>query len=536
INELVAPPIGLPIFFIYDEIGHLNLTPNQFCAHIHHNNVARNPREHILSKHDFVSLEMEKKGSILMQRYELGRMLGQGTFAKVYYGRNLKTGMSVAIKVVDKEKVLKVGMIDQIKREISVMRLIRHPNVVELYEVMASKTKIYFVMEYVKGGELFNKVSKGKLKEDTARKYFQQLIFAVDYCHSRGVCHRDLKPENLLLDENGNLKVSDFGLSSLAESKHQDGLLHTTCGTPAYVSPEVINRKGYDGAKADIWSCGVILFVLLAGYLPFHDLNLMEMYRKIGKGEFKFPNWFAPEVRKLISKMLDPNPRTRISIEKIMDNSWFRKGLEKKPVIVEKDDENEPPSPIDTDAIFGCNEDMSSATTTTTDLKPDLAKPCNLNAFDIISYSSGFDLSGLFVENERKKEMRFTSDKPAFAIISKLEDIAKRLRLKIKKKDGGLLKLEGSKEGRKGVVEIDTEIFEITPHFHLVEMKKSNGDTLEYQKIMKQDIRPGLKDIIWTWQGEQPKQLEPPLPPPPPPAAEQPSDPLPVQIVIPQES
>src|SRR5574337_925872 len=144
---------------------------------------------------------MENKGAILMERYELGRLLGQGTFAKVYYARDIKTGMSVAIKVIDKEKILKVGMIDQIKREISVMRLVKHPNVVELYEVMASKTKIYFVMEYVKGGELFNKVSKGKLKESVARKYFWQLISAVDYCHSRGVCHRDLKPENLLLDE-----------------------------------------------------------------------------------------------------------------------------------------------------------------------------------------------------------------------------------------------------------------------------------------------------------------------------------------------
>ena len=196
---------------------------------------------------------MEQKGSVLMQRYELGRLLGQGTFAKVYHARNLITGMSVAIKVVDKEKILKVGMIDQIKREISVMRLIRHPHVVELYEVMASKTKIYFVMEHAKGGELFNKVVKGRLKVDVAWKYFQQLISAVDYCHSRGVCHRDLKPENLLLDENENLKVSDFGLSALAESKCQDGLLHTTCDTPAYVAPEVINRKGYDGIKADIY-------------------------------------------------------------------------------------------------------------------------------------------------------------------------------------------------------------------------------------------------------------------------------------------
>ncbi|XP_027350655.1 CBL-interacting protein kinase 2-like isoform X8 [Abrus precatorius] len=392
---------------------------------------------------------MEQKGSVLMQRYELGRLLGQGTFAKVYHARNLVTGMSVAIKVVDKEKALKVGMMDQIKREISVMRLVRHPYVVELYEVMASKTKIYFVMEYVKGGELFNKVAKGKLKMDVARRYFQQLISAVDYCHSRGVCHRDLKPENLLLDENENLKVSDFGLSALAESKCQDGLLHTTCGTPAYVSPEVISRKGYDGIKADIWSCGVILYVLLAGHLPFHDSNLMEMYKKIGRGEFKFPKWFAPDVRRLLSKILDPNPKTRISMAKIMESSWFRKGLE-KPIIIETENQ-------------------------------ELTPP---------------------------KEMRFVSNKPASSIISKLEEISKTLRLKVKKKDGGLFKLEGSKEGRKGTVGIDAEIFEITPLFHLVELKKANGDTVEYQKLLKQDIRPALKDIVWTWQGEQPPQLQ----------------------------
>ncbi|KAJ8898848.1 hypothetical protein K2173_008157 [Erythroxylum novogranatense] len=446
---------------------------------------------------------MENKGNVLLHRYELGKLLGQGTFAKVHHARNLQTGTSVAIKIIDKEKVIKVGMIEQIKREISVMRLIRHTNVVELYEVMATKTKIYFVMEYVRGGELFNKVAKGKLKEDDVRKYFQQLMSAVDYCHSRGVCHRDLKPENLLLDENGNLKVSDFGLSALVESKRQDGLLHTTCGTPAYVAPEVINRKGYDGAKADIWSCGVILFVLLAGYLPFYDSNLMEMYRKIGKGEFKIPNWFAPEVRKLLLKILDPNPSTRISMLKIMENSWFRKGLECKPKITETQVIELPP--LECDSVFNVNDNICNVP----DSKRVCTRLCNLNAFDIISYSAGFDLSGLFEEKERKKEVRFTSNKPASTIRSKLEDVAKRLRLKIKKQDGGLLKLEGSKEGRKGLLGIDAEIFEITPCFHLVEMKKSNGDTMEYQKVLKQEIRPALKDIVWSWQGEQqPEQMK----------------------------
>ncbi|WCJ27813.1 CBL-interacting protein kinase 2 [Euphorbia peplus] len=460
----------------------------------------------------------QTKGHVLMQKYEIGKLLGQGTFARVHHARDLRNGMSVAIKIIDKEKVFKVGMIEQIKREISVMRLIRHPNVVELYEVLATKTKIYFVMEYVKGGELFNKVAKGKLREDAARKYFQQLISAVDYCHSRGVSHRDLKPENLLLDENGNLKVSDFGLSALAECKRQDGLLHTTCGTPAYVAPEVIIRKGYDGSKADIWSCGVILFVLMAGYLPFHDTNLMEMYRKIGKAEFKFPNWFPPEVRKLLSKILDPNPRTRISMAKIMENSWFRKGLEPRPLAVEI--ETKEPAPLDCDAIFNVNE----SSCTLTESKQEGMKPCNLNAFDIISYSSGFDLSGLFEEKEKKKEVRFTANKPATVVISKLEEIAKRLRLKIKKQDGGLLKLEGTKAGRKGVLGVDAEIFEITPIFHLVEMKKSSGDTMEYQKVLKEEIRPGLKDIVWSWQGEQ--QLVGPEPEQEEPAELQPSIPM----------
>ncbi|XP_049393219.1 CBL-interacting serine/threonine-protein kinase 20-like [Solanum stenotomum] len=268
-----------------------------------------------------------ERDTISMHKYEIGKLLGQGTFAKVYHARNLKTGQIVAVKVIDKEKVMKVGLIDQIKREISVMRLIRHPNVVELYEVMTSKTKIYFAMEYVRGGELFNKVAKGRLRESAARKYFQQLIASVDFCHSRGVYHRDLKPENILLDETGNLKVSDFGLSALYDTKRQDGLLHTTCGTPAYVTPEVINKRGYDGEKADIWSCGVILFVLLTGYLPFHDTNLMEMYKKISKGIFKCPECFPCEVKKLLSRILDPNLFSRITLAKLMDNNWFKKGF-----------------------------------------------------------------------------------------------------------------------------------------------------------------------------------------------------------------
>ncbi|KAJ1394128.1 Serine/threonine-protein kinase, active site [Sesbania bispinosa] len=444
---------------------------------------------------------MEKRGNVLMQKYEFGRLLGQGNFAKVYHARDLRTGDSVAIKVIDKEKVLKIGLVDQTKREISIMRLVKHPNVLQLYEVLATKTKIYFIIEYAKGGELFNKVAKGRLPEDMARKYFQQLISAVDFCHSRGVYHRDLKPENLLLDENGVLKVADFGLCALVESHRQGNMLHTVCGTPAYVAPEVISRKGYDGAKADVWSCGVILYVLLAGHLPFYDLNLMALYRKIGKAEYKCPNWFSFEVRRLLAKILDPNPDSRISTAKVLENSWFRKGLNSKSVQLKREVANV--ASVDSDKVFDLCENGSGAAL---EAHQALVIPTNLNAFDIISLSAGLDLSGLFPSNEEQEDIKFTSMSSASSIMSTMEDIAHTLKMKITKKDGGLLKLERSREGRKGPLSIDTEIFEFTPSFHLVEMKKTSGDALEYQKILKEDIRPALKDIVWNWQGEQQQQ------------------------------
>ncbi|KAJ8761397.1 hypothetical protein K2173_001528 [Erythroxylum novogranatense] len=466
---------------------------------------------------------MEKKSSILMQKYELGRLLGQGTFAKVYYARslqadyarNLQAGQSVAIKIIDKEKVSKSGLIDQIKREISVMRMVRHPNIVQLYEVMASKSKIYFAMEYVKGGELFNRVAKGRLKEEVARKYFQQLISAVDFCHSRGVYHRDLKPENLLLDENGSLKISDFGLSALSESRRQDGLLHTTCGTPAYVAPEVISKKGYDGAKTDIWSCGVVLFVLLAGSLPFHESNIIELYKKITRGEFRCPNWFHPEVRKLLSRILDPSPCTRITIARIVDNCWFKKGFKKIDIPSSPQGQARSKMIKDVRAAFEPSSSSSSLDSESSSenkaivdstMPEQPVKPACYNAFDIISLSKGFDLSGLFEKDkDQKLEARFTTTKPASTIVSKFEEIAISESFNLRKEDG-TVKLEGSKEGRKGQLAIDADIFEVTPSFYVVELKKTSGDTLEYKQFCNQELKPSLKDIVWKWQGNEQQQ------------------------------
>ncbi|XP_052205783.1 CBL-interacting serine/threonine-protein kinase 23-like isoform X2 [Diospyros lotus] len=408
-------------------------------------------------------------GGKTVGRYELGRTLGQGTFAKVKFAKNTETGENVAIKILDKEKVLKHKMAGQ---------------------VMASKTKIYIVLEFVTGGELFSKIaSKVRLKEDEARKYFQQLINAVDYCHRRGIFHRDLKPENLLLDANGVIKVSDFGLSALPQQVREDGLLHTTCGTPNYVAPEVIKNKGYDGAKADLWSCGVILFVLLAGYLPFEDSNLMTLYKKVFKADFSCPPWFSSGVKKLIKRILDPNPLTRITIAEVIENEWFKKGY-RPPTFEEAD-----VSLDDVDAIFSESGDSQNFVVERKEERP--AMPVAMNAFELISKSQGLNLRSLFEKQTGlvRRETRFASKCPANEIISKIEEAAARMGFDVKK-NNYKLKLQGEKAGLKGHLAVATEIFEMAPSLCMVELHKTGGDTFEFHVFYK-NLTTSLKDVAW---------------------------------------
>ncbi|XP_028798257.1 CBL-interacting protein kinase 32-like [Neltuma alba] len=418
-------------------------------------------------------------------KYEVGRTIGEGTFAKVRFARNSETGDPVALKILDKEKVLRHKMAEQIRREIATMKLIKHPHVVRLYEVMGSKTKIYIVLEFVTGGELFDKiVNHGRMKESEARRYFQQLINAVDYCHSRGVYHRDLKPENLLLDVSGNLKVSDFGLSALSQQVKDDGLLHTTCGTPNYVAPEVLNDRGYDGATADLWSCGVILFVLLAGYLPFDEPNLVNLYKKISAAEFTCPPWLSFSARKLIARILDPNPATRITVSEILEDEWFKKDY-KPPVFEEKGEGNID----DVEAVFKDSEEHH-----VTEKKEE--QPTPMNAFDLISMSKGLNLENLFdIEQGFKRETRFTSKCPANEIINKIEEAAKPLGFDVRKKNYKM-RLENVKAGRKGNLNVATEVFQVAPSLHMVEVRKAKGDTLEFHKFYK-NLSTTLKDVVW---------------------------------------
>ncbi|KAH6824729.1 SOS3-interacting protein 4 [Perilla frutescens var. hirtella] len=395
----------------------------------------------------------------LFKKYELGKLLGCGAFAKVYHARVVRGGQSVAIKSINKQRIQKGNLAANIKREISIMHRLRHPHIVTLHEVLATKTKIYFVMEFAKGGELFAKIAKGRFSEELCRKYFQQLVSAVDYCHSHGIFHRDLKPENLLLDENWDLKVTDFGLSAVTDQVRHDGLLHTLCGTPAYVAPEILAKKGYDGAKVDVWSCGVILFVLNAGYLPFNDTNLMAMYRKIYKGEFRCPKWTSTELRRFLTRVLDPNPNTRITVHEILNDPWFKKGYKEIKL------------PIDREFEF---KDSGEETR-------------YLNAFDLISYSSGADLSGLFgycVNSEM-----FVSEKAPETVIGRLEAAAAEEGMKVAKKGMGV-RLHGQNWNYVVMVEINR----LTEQLVVVEVKRSGFG----RDLWQEKLKPRLNDLVYV--------------------------------------
>ncbi|QCE08831.1 CBL-interacting serine/threonine-protein kinase 5-like [Vigna unguiculata] len=444
--------------------------------------------------------------NILFNKYEIGKLLGQGNFAKVYHGRNLNTNDSVAIKVIKKERLQKDKLVKQIKREVSVMRLVRHPHIVELKEVMANKAKIFLVVEYVKGGELFAKVAKGKMKEEIARKYFQQLISAVDFCHSRGVTHRDLKPENLLLDENEDLKVSDFGLSALPDQRRSDGMLVTPCGTPAYVAPEVLKKKGYDGSKADIWSCGVILFALLSGYLPFQGENVMRIYSKSFKADYAFPEWISPGARRMISSLLVVDPEKRYSIPDIMKDPWFQVGFMRPIAFSMKETALEDNIDFNGDDAGGSGGSGNVSGSEDGNSNGELvgAKPArpSYNAFEIISsLSNGFDLSNLFETRKRSPSM-FISKHSASTVMAKLEALAKKLNFRVTGKKQFTVRMQGATEGRKGKLGMTVEVFEVAPEVAVVEFSKSAGDTLEYIKLCEEEVRPSLKDIVWSWQGD----------------------------------
>uniref|UniRef100_A0A8C8MCH5 Acetyl-CoA carboxylase kinase n=1 Tax=Oncorhynchus tshawytscha TaxID=74940 RepID=A0A8C8MCH5_ONCTS len=264
-------------------------------------------------------------GRVKIGHYLLGDTLGVGTFGKVKIGEHQLTGHKVAVKILNRQKIRSLDVVGKIKREIQNLKLFRHPHIIKLYQVISTPTDFFMVMEYVSGGELFDYICKhGRVEDKEARRLFQQIISGVDYCHRHMVVHRDLKPENVLLDHSKNAKIADFGLSNMMS----DGeFLRTSCGSPNYAAPEVISGRLYAGPEVDIWSCGVILYALLCGTLPFDDEHVPTLFKKIRGGVFYMPEYLTRPVASLLLLMLQVDPLKRATIKDIREHEWFKQDL-----------------------------------------------------------------------------------------------------------------------------------------------------------------------------------------------------------------
>jgi serine/threonine protein kinase len=262
-----------------------------------------------------------ESGKEIIGQFIVGKTLGQGTFGKVKLGTHILTGEKVAIKVLEKVKILDEGDKMRVDREIKILKSILHYNIIQIYSVIETPTKIFLIMEYASGGELFEYiVLKKKLPESEACRFFQQIINGITYLHTLGIVHRDMKPENLLLDHKKNIKIVDFGLSN---TYNKGELLKTPCGSPCYAAPEMIQGKSYHGLMIDIWSCGIILYAMLCGYLPFDDIDNAALYKKISDGKFLIPNFISDYAKDLIRKILNTDPSKRYGLKEIKSHPWY---------------------------------------------------------------------------------------------------------------------------------------------------------------------------------------------------------------------
>lgn len=422
-----------------------------------------------------------------VEKYQLGKTLGRGTFSKVKYAIDTETNLPYAIKIINRQMIKQEKMESQMKREIAVMKLLKHKHVVKLREVLQSSKHIYIVLELVTGGELFDRIVQAKrFDENTARRYFQQLITGMEYCHSQGIAHRDLKPENLLLDKDDYLKISDFGLSALSSA--DDKLLQTTCGTPNYVAPEVLKEKGYSGLTADVWSCGVILYVMLAGYLPFEDRTMAGLFQKIEAGKFTFPDHFNKDVKQLISQMLVVDSTKRITIKNIMSNKWFKTGYEKDSTSYDKVQVSDGmlANAIETTAEQESSKSSEGEKTQVEQITS------SLNAFDLASKLMSGAFNPLMSGVKIHRETRFIATGAAEIVRDILKKTLQELNANPSEKNGEIkcfVNLPG------GVVTFNINVESTAGGFSLVEVRRGRGRILDFNQTYR-SLLEQLGDIV----------------------------------------
>lgn len=268
----------------------------------------------------FLHCEYNQNEEKQIGNYILIKEIGSGGFAKVYQSLHIPTGEKVAIKVLNK-LLFQEGSLNskRLQREISILKIVKHKNIIKLYEVMETPQKIYLVMELCEKGELFEYISsRKKLDEVIALKFFHQIVNAINYLHKQNIVHRDLKPENMLLDENYELKIIDFGISATYSD-----LLSTPCGTVVYAPPEMHYGIDYNGMLSDVWSCGVVLYAMVCGYLPFNEENEDKNVENIVNGVFEIPEWVSDQCKDMIKGCLNKDPNKRFDIDKIRAHKWF---------------------------------------------------------------------------------------------------------------------------------------------------------------------------------------------------------------------
>ena len=282
-------------------------------------------------------------------KYKIVRKLGEGMFSTVKLATHSLTGEQVAIKILEKTKVSNLDDKERINRELAIMRKLNHYNIVKLYQIVETKLTIYLIQENIQGKELIDYLNKkGKLKEVEACKFFHQIISGLEYIHQCGVAHRDFKPENILLTNNNTiLKIIDFGLGTLYK-KNQ--LLKTACGSPCYIPPEMIKEESYNGAKSDIWSSGIILYLMLCGKLPFYHEQNDIMYKAILSGKFEIPSFLSENAKDILTKIIEIDPKKRLNFEEIKAHPWFNI-IDKNELMHKGINMNEDIIPIDEEII-----------------------------------------------------------------------------------------------------------------------------------------------------------------------------------------
>lgn len=408
-------------------------------------------------------------------KYELGKTLGSGSFAKVKLGTT-DDGKQYAVKIIEKEQLIREHMEEQLKREISIMKMLDHPNVVKLYDVLQTQNNIYLVLELVTGGELFDRIVQAKrFEEDVARRFFQQLVVALNFCHKQGVAHRDLKPENLLVDDKDNIKITDFGLANTHKAGENSGvLLNTICGTPNYVAPEVLKEQGYDGIVADVWSCGVILFVMLAGYLPFDDPQMNVLFSKIERGDYRMSRVFSEPAKDIIQKLLTIEPAQRITLDQVMKHPWFMKDFDRTTYDSLKGMQLKPQK-VDMEHV-GDEQDVNSQA----------AAPGALGAFELVMQLTMGTVAGLTAKTSFiKTSTRFINGGNIKQTVENLVAALAKLNANPKPKEESN-EVKGFINKPKGLLTYSINLYPLVEAaLTMVEVRRGRGDTLDFHELYR---------------------------------------------------